>query len=153
VLPPLPPTYIGEALPETYVCTCGKKSETERGLQIHIGRAKTGMHTRIKQYVDPRFMWSPHTLEMWEGFRHDFATQEYGPGEIAMAKQLARLIEEANRAAGKSAAMWSIVTQWMDRLMLTPKGKRDARLMLGEPAQVTKLRSLPAQNFKRTATG
>ena len=90
------------------------------------------MHMRVKQYVDPRSCGLRTRSRCGRAFRHDFATQEYGPGEIAMAKQLARLIEEANRAAGKSAAMWSIVTQWMDRLMLTPKGKRDARLMLGD---------------------
>lgn len=97
----------------------------------------------------PRGQWSAQTKALWEGLRQDFATQEYGPSEIATAIQLAYLIESA--VTDGKATMWSEVRQWMDRLMLTPKGKRDARVRLQQVDSMPALRSITTPNFKRAA--
>jgi len=81
--------------------------------------------------LDDSRQWSARTVALWEGWRQDFATQTYGPSEIAMAVELAHLVDSAI-LVGK-VTMWSEALKWMDSLALTPKGKRDARICLYEP--------------------
>lgn len=76
--------------------------------------------------------WSPRTRRMWDAWRKDWVTGAYGPAEIAWAIDLAYVYEDAVRA--HRPPMWAEARQWMDRLGLTMKGKRDLRLRLGEPA-------------------
>ena len=97
--------------------------------------------------------WSARTVALWEGWRQDFATQMYGPSEIAMAVELAHLVDSAI-FAGK-VTMWSEALKWMDSLALTPKGKRDARICLDEPVVpgetvvMSRRRPGPAPDFKQ----
>jgi hypothetical protein len=65
---------------------------------------------------------------MWSAWRGDWVTGAYGPAEIAMAVELAYVYEDAVRDS--KPTRWSEVRQWMDRLGLTMKGKRDLRLRL-----------------------
>jgi hypothetical protein len=74
--------------------------------------------------------WNKRTLDVWAAWQQDFATQLYGPSEIAMAVELAYL--HALAVSEKTSSHWAEVRQWADRLMLTPKGKRDARVRLVE---------------------
>ena len=81
--------------------------------------------------VAPGAAWSPRVLALWSGWRQDFATQLYGPSEIAMAVELAYLVD--NAITGGKATMWIEALKWMDSLALTPKGKRIARVCPGDP--------------------
>lgn len=74
--------------------------------------------------------WSTRTRRTWTAWRCDWVTGAYGPAEIAMVVELAHLYEDAVRAGGPAA--WAEVRQWMDRLGLTMKGKRDLRLRPAE---------------------
>lgn len=74
----------------------------------------------------PKGDWSVRTRKAWKAWRSDWTTQAYGPAEIAMAVELAYLFEAmVTDTDYKSAAE---VRQWLDRLGLTLKGKRDLRL-------------------------
>lgn len=80
--------------------------------------------------------WSSRTRRAWEAWRRDWVTGSYGSAEIAMAVELAYVYEDAVRA--RRPPYWAEVRQWMDRLGLTMKGKRDLRLRLVEkPAEPT----------------
>lgn len=79
--------------------------------------------------------WSSRTRRMWRGWKADWATGRFGASEIAMTVELAFLFEDAVRAS--KPAMWAETRQWMDRLGLTLKGKRDLRLRLAEPPAPT----------------
>jgi hypothetical protein len=70
--------------------------------------------------------WSSRTTRAWKAWRADWVTGAYGPAEVAQAVELAYLYEDAVR--DPRAAWWAEVRQWMDRLGLTMKGKRDLRL-------------------------
>ena len=95
--------------------------------------------------VAPGAAWSPRVLALWSGWRQDFATQLYGPSEIAMAVELAYLVHTA--ITGGKATMWTEALKWMDSLALTPKGKRVARVCLA-PAAEGRVVSI-APSFKR----
>ena len=68
--------------------------------------------------------WSTRTQRIWKGWQQDPATTMFGPSEIAMCTKLAFQYE---KAIGDRVP-WNIVTAWMDKLGLTPKGKLDLRL-------------------------
>ena len=74
--------------------------------------------------------WSSRTRRVWTAWRNDSVTGAYGPADIAMAIELAYLYEDAVR--DPRPARWSEARQWMDRLGLTMKGKRDLRLQLAD---------------------
>jgi hypothetical protein len=78
--------------------------------------------------------WSIRTNRMWSAWRRDWVTGAYDPAEIAMAVELAYLYEDAVRSS--KPACWAEARQWMDRLGLTMKGKRDLRLRLESTAVV-----------------
>ena len=71
-------------------------------------------------------VWSKRTLRLYDGWRYDPASSLFGPSEIAMTVEAAHIYEKAVRE--KNASMLNTATAWMDRLGLTPKGKRDLRL-------------------------
>ncbi len=75
--------------------------------------------------------WSDRARASWEGMRADPATGIFGPPEIALAIELAYLIEDAVRSP-KTSLLTEIRLR-RDSLGLTPKGKRDLRLIVGEP--------------------
>jgi hypothetical protein len=82
--------------------------------------------------VDFESPWHPSTKAIWSVWRTDWVTGIYTDTEVGMALALANLWDDASRN-GK-AALWSECRQWMDRLGLTLKGKRDLRLRAaGEP--------------------
>lgn len=72
--------------------------------------------------------WSVRTNRMWSAWRRDWVTGAYGEAELAMAVELAYVYEDAVRDS--KPTRWAEVRQWMDRLGLTMKGKRDLRLRL-----------------------
>ena len=74
--------------------------------------------------------WSALTRDAWEGWRVDWVTGAYGPAEISLAVQAIHLYEQAVRK--NQPSMWGEVRQWMDRLGLTLRGKRDLRFRLAE---------------------
>lgn len=77
--------------------------------------------------------WSSRTTRIWNAWRKDWVTGAYGSAEIAMAVELAYVYEDAVRES--KPTRWAEVRQWMDRLGLTMKGKRDLRLRLApEPS-------------------
>lgn len=74
--------------------------------------------------------WSPRTRATWNAWRKDPVTGVYGPAEIAMALDAIHVFEEMVRDPKPT---WSAeVRQWMDRLGLSLKGKRDLRLRMPE---------------------
>lgn len=70
--------------------------------------------------------WSDRTKRAWEAWSQDPVTAEYGPAEIQNAIDLAYLYEEWVRGEGEP----NEVRQWLDRLGLNAKGKRDLRFRL-----------------------
>lgn len=84
-------------------------------------------------------VWSPRTKRIWSAWRADWVTGSYGPAEVAMAVELAYVYEDAVRES--KPTRWAEVRQWMDRLGLTMKGKRDLRLRLVEAAEPAKASS------------
>lgn len=83
----------------------------------------------------PHGNWSDRTRAMWDGWRQDPATTQYGPGTIALAVQLAYLFEDYVRGNEK----FSEVRLVMDGLGLTEKGKRDLRWRVSPDAEVVDL--------------
>jgi hypothetical protein len=87
--------------------------------------------------------WLERTVEMWEAWRSDPVTSQYGPADVAAIKDLARLFEDPKVAPNELRLR-------MDGLGLTPKGKRDLRWRTpaevatiggqGKRAEVRKLR-------------
>jgi hypothetical protein len=75
--------------------------------------------------------WSARTQRIWEAWRTDWVTGAYGPAEVAMAVELAYIYEDAVRESRYTT--WAEARQWMDRLGLTMKGKRDLRLRPAVP--------------------
>lgn len=73
--------------------------------------------------------WSTRTQRMWTAWRKSWVTGAFGADEIAMTIELAYVYEDAVRDS--KPTRWAEVRQWMDRLGLTMKGKRDLRLRLG----------------------
>lgn len=84
--------------------------------------------------------WSQHVKALWEAWRSDPVTSQYGPADLAAVGELARLFDDLQPNEQRLR---------MDGLGLTPKGKRDLRWRtpnevktLGEqrPAEVRRLR-------------
>lgn len=80
--------------------------------------------------------WSARTRLVWDAWRQDPVTVMWSPADIAYALETIVLVE----AMTPSSA--SEVRLRMDGLGLTPKGKRDLRWRIGEPAE--DLQSHPA---------
>jgi len=66
--------------------------------------------------------WSDRVLRLWEAWRQDPVTGQYGPADIAAAVELADQFEELQPSEQRLR---------MDGLALTPKGKRDLRWRTG----------------------
>lgn len=87
---------------------------------------------------DDGMTWNTRTRRLWKGWQRDPATRLYGESEVAMATELAFMHAKAVRG-DDNAPPWSVITGWMDRLGLTPKGKKDLRIRVvraAEPAPV-----------------
>src|SRR4051812_11646585 len=74
--------------------------------------------------------WSPRTLAAWESWRTDPVTALYGPSELQNALDLAYIYEGWVRGDVQPTE----VRQWLDRLGLNAKGKRDLRWRLKDEA-------------------
>lgn len=79
--------------------------------------------------------WSPTTLLMWEAWRQDPVTAQWSPSDVAYALDTIRLYE------GMTPSGANEVRIRMDGLGLTPKGKRDLRWRVPQPAQVVSIES------------
>jgi hypothetical protein len=62
--------------------------------------------------------WSGNARRMWNVWRQDPVTTQWGPADVQYARELCRLYEKLPYAEQR---------QRMDALGLTPKGKRDLR--------------------------
>lgn len=82
----------------------------------------------------PEHDWSERTELAWAAWREDPATTQYGPADIQGAIELAYLYEQWVRKP--SAILAGEIRQRQDRLGLNPKGKRDLRWRVKEPAEV-----------------
>ena len=82
----------------------------------------------------PEGDWHPRTIAAWDAWRIDPASSQYGPAEIQGALDLLYLYDEW--AKNPSTKLAGEVRQWQDRLGLNPKGKRDLRWRVSEPAEV-----------------
>lgn len=92
--------------------------------------------------------WSPRTLAAWKAWGMDPVTSQYGPSEVQNALDLAHLYEGWVRDGGISMA--AEIRQWLDRLGLNAKGKRDLRFRLlpeaqGELVESTAFGTTPAR--------
>lgn len=85
------------------------------------------IHPLVKPVLKPAQRgWSPAARKMWAGWRKDPVPQVWTPADHAVAEQL---------AANWENMLWNHRMQTLDRLGLTPKGRRDLRyLIAGEPA-------------------
>ena len=81
--------------------------------------------------------WSARTREIWDAWRQDPTTGQYGPSDIAYALDTIRLVELGN--AKPTATLLAEVRLRLDGLGLTPKGKRSLRWRIAEPAGVVEL--------------
>ena len=81
--------------------------------------------------------WSPRTRAAWSSWRKDSVTQVYGPAEISMALEAIYLHEEMVRDPKPTRS--AELRQWLDRLGLSLKGKRDLRFRIAE----TEVKSAP----------
>lgn len=84
--------------------------------------------------------WAPHVKALWEAWRSDPVTSQYGPADLAAVGELARLFDDLQPNEQRLR---------MDGLGLTPKGKRDLRwrtpaevktIEQQKPAEVRRLR-------------
>src|SRR4051812_20095543 len=72
-------------------------------------------------YVDPDNTWDNYTVEAWDAWRHDPVSAYYGPGDIQLARDTIRLYHlDFERNATE-------ISRRLDKLALSPKGKRDLR--------------------------
>jgi hypothetical protein len=77
--------------------------------------------------------WPGHVKTLWEAWRADPVTSQYGSADLAAVRELARRYDSL--AANEQRLR-------MDGLGLTPKGKRDLRWRT--PAEVETIRRQPA---------
>lgn len=91
--------------------------------------------------------WNARTRRLWEGFRFDPVTATFGPSEIALTIEWAHIHARAARDA--DAAMLRISAAMLDKLGLTPKGKRDLRYRVTTDAPAPVLASVTDMTTKR----
>jgi hypothetical protein len=72
--------------------------------------------------------WSPMTVATWEAWRCDPVTAQYTPADIAYALDTIRLYDAMTPSSANEVRLR------MDGLGLTPKGKKDLRWRVVEPA-------------------
>lgn len=78
-----------------------------------------------------------HAEATWTAWQQDRATTQWGPSEIAFARETLYLIDSLHRKI--SSVLAAEIRQRMDGLGLTPKGKRDLRWRVPAPAEVAEL--------------
>jgi hypothetical protein len=103
----------------------------ERGEWVGLPPLDTPVLPLLPKRTAKEEPWSARTRRTWASWREDWVTGAFGPSEIAMAIDLAYVFEDAVRDS--KPTRWAEVRQWMDRLGLTMKGKRDLRLTLVAP--------------------
>jgi hypothetical protein len=81
--------------------------------------------------------WSAVAVDLWNQWREDPVTSQYGPADVAAIRELARQYDNLMPAEQR---------QRMDGLGLTPKGKRDLRWRT--PAEVATIARMPAKVSK-----
>lgn len=101
-----------------------RRNAPARGEWVDLPSVKKPILPTLKQ-IDGKRKWSPQLKMLWEHWRKDPATTQYGPAEIALAKHLAFVYDDLAQAYKLSTS--SEVRLILDTLGLTPKGKRDNR--------------------------
>lgn len=74
-----------------------------------------------------------HAEATWLAWQQDRATTQWGPSEIAFARETIYLIDSLHRKV--SSVLAAEIRQRMDGLGLTPKGKRDLRWRVPEKTE------------------
>ena len=85
----------------------------------------------------PAGEWSERTQTAWAAWRKDPVTGQYSDADVQAAIDLAYTYEQWVREP--SAAIAAEMRQRQDRLGLNPKGKRDLRWRVTEPAEVVEI--------------
>ncbi len=85
--------------------------------------------------------WSPWARKTWEAWRADPATGQFSAADVQYALDTLFLIDHFGGAP--SASLAAEIRLRTDGLGLSPKGKRNLRWRLSEPAEVVPLRSGP----------
>lgn len=97
-----------------------------RGEWIELAPLKKPVLPPLPRRSRAEGAWSSRSRATWNAWRQDPATGIFGAAEIRMALDAIYVFEEAVR--DPKPTWWSEVRQWMDRLGLSLKGKRDLRL-------------------------
>ena len=90
------------------------------------------------------FGWPPDTVAMWEAWRQDPVTAQWSPADVAFAFDTIKL--HAQMTSSNAAE----IRLRMDRLGLTPKGKRDLRWRIAPvEAEVVQIRKRKLPQTRR----
>lgn len=121
-----------------------RRNEPARGEWVDLDPLETPVLPNLPKRAKGTGSWSARTRAAWKAWREDPVTSQYGPAEIQNAIDLAFLYEDWVRGVGEP----NEVRQWLDRLGLNAKGKRDLRWRL-KSAEAAPKRSRP----KRSSSG
>jgi hypothetical protein len=100
-----------------------RRNTPARGEWVDLPAVDEPLLPELPKRVRGTGRWHPRTVALWEAWRQDPATTQFGPAEVAGAVELAFLHHDACLGAEKM----SEVRQRMDGLGLSAKGKRDLR--------------------------
>ena len=101
------------------------RTPPSRGEWVDLPRVTVPVLPELPKRPRGAGRWSSRTVAVWDAWRRDPATTQYGPAEIASAVELAWL-HDAN-VKGDRDAKAAEVRLRTDGLGLTAKGKRDLR--------------------------
>lgn len=107
-----------------------RRNAPERGEWLDLSLVAEPILPTLEE-VDGRTEWHPRVDRLWEAWRRDPASTQFGPAEIAAAVELAYLVQEFTAGADSERkydrVSASELRLRMDGLGLTAKGKRDLR--------------------------
>lgn len=110
------------------------RSAPQRGEWVDLPAVSTPVLPALEESWD----WHPRTAALWNAWREDPATTQFGPAEVAAAVELAWLVDEFatgnvrdpegdEKQAARERITAAELRLRMDGLGLTAKGKRDLR--------------------------
>ncbi len=104
-----------------------RSNEPARGEWVDLPPLETPVLGRLPARSRDEEPWSKRARETWEAWRSDPVTARWSASDTSYAEDLLALYELMPSSASE-------VRLRMDSLGLTPKGKRDLRWRVGEPA-------------------
>lgn len=111
-----------------------RRAEPTRGDWVDLAPLARAILPSLPKRQKGTGTWSSRTKTAWAAWRKDAVTAQYSFADIQAAVDLAFLYEDWVREP--SVGLANEIRQRQDRLGLNPKGKRDLRWRVSEPAEV-----------------